>query len=796
MKKNFFEINVNELTSVCDEKKFSFNTTDELQISDEFIAQDRAINALKFGISVNYKGYNIYVSGHDGTGKTSTVRAILEDAAKTKSAPNDWVYVNNFENPENPTALELPPGMGRVLKKDMDMFVKVLLKEIPQAFESKDYEDRLNEMMQEYNEIKNTHFKELEKNASKLDFEIKVTKVNVVTVPIIEGKPIGDKEYEKLMQEQKDDLEKKREKVNREIVTFLRKIRETDKLLQKKIEELQKDVGLLVVGQNIDDIVIKYKDLHNVLKYLDDVKQNILENLIIFTNYESNKDPKRVGGKKTKDFVEFQVNVVVDNTNAKGAPIIFEKNPTYFNLFGKLEKRIEYGFYLADFTMIMAGSILKANGGYLVINVLDVLTAFRVWDHLKRVTKNREITIDDPLEEHGIIATTGFKPQPIPLDVKVIMIGNPMIYYLLHHYDEDFKNIFKVKADFDYEMPRTNELINKCARFVATRCRENKLKHFTKDGVAALIEYSSRYVEDKEKLTTQFGKINDLIVEANYWANQRNKKYVTREDVDTSIEEKIKRSNLFQEKTNEYILKDILMIDTKAEVVGQVNGLSVLDYGDLQYGRPVRITAKTYKGSGNVINIERESKLSGRIHDKGVLILNGYMGSKYAQEAKLNLSASLCFEQSYDQIDGDSASAAELFSVLSSIANIPIKQYIACTGSINQKGEIQPIGGVNFKIEGFFDICKTRSLTGKEGVMIPHQNVQNLMLKKEVLNAVREKKFHIYPIKTIDEGIEILTGIPAGKLVKGKYEKNTIHYMVSKVLEKMARPEKSKKRRR
>lgn len=783
-----------DLIHKCTEK-MKFKTTDDLPVCDEFIAQDRAIDSIKFGIDVGYKGYNIFVSGQDGTGKASTVRTLLEDTAKKRKTPNDWCYLHNFDCPENPIALALPPGRGRQLKKSMEEMVTSLLREIPQAFESKDYEEKLNDMIKEFSNKKNHFYKQLEGIAKEHGFELKVTKTNVITIPLVDGKALSDKEYEKLEKEKRDEIEKERETVNKDIVSFLRKIRETDKKMQKMLESLQKEIASDVVNQCMEDVQEQFKDQKTVLNYLEECRKHILDHLTMFATAEQPSQQKRTG-RRQKDFVEYLVNVIVDNTNTKGAPIIFEKNPTFFNIFGKLEKRVEYGFYIADFTMIMAGSLLKANGGFLIINALDTLISFKVWENLKRFIKNQEITIEDPLEGQGIVATTGFKPMPIPLNVKVVMIGTPYFYNLLYHHDDEFKNIFKVKADFDYEMPRNNEFTQKYASFIATRCREHGFKHFTADGVAAIIEYSSRLVDDKIKLSSQFGKINDLIVESTYWAKKLKKDHVDRKVILKAIEEKEKRCNLPQEKVKEYILDDILMIETSGKQVGQVNGLTVLDVGDHIFGRPAKITAQTFRGEGSIVNIEREVKLSGSIHNKGVLILSGYLGAKYAKVKKMGLSASICFEQSYGQIDGDSASSTELYAILSSISKIPIKQSIAVTGSINQKGEIQPIGGVNAKIEGFFDICKKRGLSGDHGVIIPEQNVRNLMLKDEVFEAVKNKKFNIYSIANVDEGLEILTGSKAGKMIKeGVYEKNSIHDKVSKLFDELTKKDKKEKKK-
>ncbi len=791
-----WELPLSHLYNKTDLSKLKFKTTDELKISDEFIAQNRAISSLNFGLDLDYKGYNIFVSGDDGTGKLSTVRTILEHIAPMKHTPNDWCYIHNFDHPERPIAIELPRGSAKEFKKDMQVFVDGLLKEIPAAFESKDYEDRINDIMKFYGDKKNNLFSTLEEMAKEHNFAIKVTKVNVVTIPIIEGKQIDEHEYAKLDKNEKDRIEKEREKINEEIVKFLREIRVIDRKMQEQIESVQKQVALMVADGYLNDLVEKYEKEKEVIDYLAKVKNHVLDNLNFFLGFEDPNANARKQPQRKKTLTEYEVNVLVDNTDTSGAPIVFENNPTYFNVFGKLEKRIEYGFYTADFSMIRSGSLLKANGGYLIVQAMDLLMNFQVWNQLKRVLKNREIILEDPLEEHGLIATTGFKPEPIPLNVKVIMVGSADLYYLLYHHDEDFHNIFKVKADFDYEMPKSKEFIEKYASFIATRCKENKLKHFTKEAVGRIIEYSSRLIEDQNRLSAQFGKINDLIVEANFFAKNQQSKYVDLACVEKAITEKRARVKLPEEKMLKYIHEGDLMINVEGKAVGELNALSVLNYGDFEFGRPSKITARTFHGKSGLINIERESKLSGKLHDKGVLILNGYFGWKYGQNKPVSLSASLCFEQSYGMIDGDSASSTEFYALLSSLSGVPIQQSIAVTGSMNQRGEVQPIGGVNSKVEGFFDVCKLRGLDGSHGVMIPKHNVKNLMLKEEVVEAVKKKKFHIYAVETVDDGIEVLTGVPAGKMKKdGSYPAKSIHSLVQKTLESFGK-EPSKKRKK
>jgi lon-related putative ATP-dependent protease len=780
------ELPPENLRNVCDINIFSFNTTEEVPPLEGIIDQHRAINAIKFGLGIKSSGYNIYVAGLTGTGKTSIIKSFLEKIEEKGNTPDDWCYLYNFKDADTPIVVSLPAGMGKVLKRDMDELIDNLKIEIPQAFQSKDYGEKINRFTLESQKMEQKLFAEIEKEAKESGFVIKGTKMGLMFFPVVNGKTIDDNEYEKLEADKKRDIERKRIELEPKIKEFFRNVRMIELERKKKIEEINKKIGLFVVGNRIDDLREKYRNFPKILSYIDDVKENILKNISDFLPPES-EHTLTSQDQPPKGFIEYKVNVVVDNSETKEVPIVIEPNPTFYNLFGRIERKALFGTLITDFTMIKAGTLLRANGGYLVVNAIDILRNIGVWEGLKRCIKNKEIRIEDLGEQYGLIPTIGLRPQPIPLNIKIIMIGSPEIYHLLYIFDEDFRKIFKVKADFNYIMDRTKEHIMDYASFISSRCKEEGIKHFDREGVAKVVEYGSRVVEDQDKLFTRFSDIADIIREAGYWADKDDSKYVTGRHVDKAIKEKIYRSNLIEERIREMIEKGMILIDTKDMVIGQVNGLSIYDLGDIRFGKPSRITARTFMGKSGVINIEREAKLSGKTHDKGILILSGYLGGKYAKDKPLTLSVSLCFEQSYGEVEGDSASAAELYALLSSISEIPVKQGIAITGSINQHGDIQPIGGVNEKIEGFFEICKIKGLTGEEGVIIPYQNTKNLMLKEEVIKAVREGAFHIYPIKHVDDGIEILTGVNAGiKMDDGSYEKDSFNYIVDKRLKELA----------
>ncbi|HYE83288.1 MAG TPA: ATP-binding protein [Clostridia bacterium] len=786
----FRELAPEELSNRIDYTEFEFETTADLNPLDGIIGQGRAAAAMEFGLTIKRAGYNIYVSGITGTGRSSYTKSIISRIAANEKIPDDWCYVYNFKNPDKPMCINLPVGMGYRLQKDMKRLLKDLKVKIPKAFEGEEYEKQKSQIVQEYQEKSSEHMETFNLFAKDQGFMIKKSEQGLMTIPLHEGKPIEDKDYMEMSPEDRKRIEDNSFIVQGKLLETMKRIKDIEKTTRDKIDQLETKIALLAVEQPISELKEKFGQFRNVLEYLQAVQRDVIHNIEDFRNLEtSHADQLNLVERiREKDFtVKYQVNLVVDNRELKGAPVILESNPKYYNLLGKIEYESNMGVVTTDFTKIKAGSLHQANGGYIIINMSDLIRNPESWEGIKRALKTGNITIENIFSMTGIVSG-GIKPEPIPLNVKVILIGSSYVYQTLYTYDEDFRKLFKIKADFDIDMSSSKENCMKYARFISSHCENKGLMHFDKSAVAAVIEHSRRLAEHKDKLSTRFNDIVEILYEADAWARMEGSHVASGSHVKKAIGQKEYRSNRIEEKLQELIDTGVVLISTEEEVIGQVNGLSVMDFGDYTFGKPSRITVVTYAGEKGIVNIEREVEMSGSIHDKGVLILTGYLGDKFAQDFPLTISASICFEQLYDGIEGDSASSTELYALLSSLAELPLKQYIAVTGSVNQKGEIQPIGGVNEKIEGFFQTCKTRGLKGNEGVMIPWQNVVNLMLKDEVIEAVREGKFHIYPVKSIDEGIELLTGMAAGiRAQDGSYPEDTIYYRVQKKIEKFAR---------
>ncbi|HTY62272.1 MAG TPA: ATP-binding protein [Acidobacteriota bacterium] len=785
------ELPPTSLRWTCDPSIFGFKTTAEIPPLAGIVEQERPIRAIRFGLDITSPGFNIYVSGLTGTGKTTVIRTFLEEIAAKMPCPDDWCYVYNFRDPNCPTILNLPAGRAKVLKAEMVELVRHLKTAIPKAFDSKEYEESVNQLLRENQAEQQLLLGQLSEKARAEGFDIEISKMGVSLLPMQDGKPMTPEQYDELQPEAKKRIEAKRPGLDQEIQSFLRQMRDANKDSREKVNELHRRVGLYVVGVRIDGIKEQHGGFPQIASYLDDVQEYILSHLEDFSEDSAKQDSAASSAMRFEPpvdlFAKYTVNIVVDNTDLNGAPVIIETNPTYYNLFGRVERRAQFGTLSGDFTLIRAGSFSRANGGFLVLNAHDVLLNPGVWETLKRTVKNKEVRIEDMAEQFGIVPVAGMRPNPIPVNVKVIMIGHQMIYHELYSLDEDFRKIFKVKADFDSEMARDAHAFADYASFISSRCHDEGLMHFDPSAVAQVIEYGSWLVDNQQKLSARFSDIADIVREANYWARNAEAAVVSAAHVQRAVEEKYFRSSLIEERIRELITDGTIFVDVAGEAVGQVNGLAVIDLGDIRFGKPSRITAKTFMGKSGVIDIERESKMSGKIYEKGVLILSGYLGSKFAQEQPLSVAASLCFEQSYEGIDGDSASSTELYALLSSLSKIPIKQGIAVTGSVNQNGQVQPIGGVNQKIEGFFDVCKALGLTGAQGVMIPRQNVKNLMLRRDVVDAVAAGKFHIYAVSTIDEGIEILTGIPAGERNdQAAYPEGTVNGRVEQQLREFA----------
>jgi lon-related putative ATP-dependent protease len=697
--------------------------------------------------------------------------------------------VNNFANPYEPKAIKLQAGKGKEFHDDMKNLIENVRDSLPKAFESEDYVAKREATIRGLEKQRKQLIEEINTNAQREGFVIQTTPIGMILIPILDGKPLSEEEMLALPQKMKDKLEEKREKLETDFRNTMRQLIDMERKIHEALKKLNKEVALYAIGNQVETIMEKYKDTPEATTYLKDAENDILDNLQQFVKRGEPRQqlPFPMPWMKEEPFKKYEVNVVIDNSNTKGAPVIMETNPTYHNLLGRTEKEAQFGSLTTDFSMIRAGAIHKANGGYLIIPVEELLRNPFSYDGLKRDLRDRNIVIEEPEERYGFISVKTLKPQPILLTTKVILIGNPSIYQLLFTLDADFKELFKVKAEFDTTMDRTDEKVKQYATFVCMLCEKENLKHLDGSGLAKIVEYSSRIAEDQYKLSTQFSHVADILREANYYATQENVEFINGNHVKKTIEEKIYRSKLIQEKIQEMIQRGFFLIDTVAEKVGQVNGLSVMGLGDFAFGSPSRVTASIGLGREGVIDIEREAKMGGPIHTKGVLILSGYINDKYARDKPLSLSARLVFEQNYGGVEGDSASSTELYSILSALSGLPIKQNIAVTGSVNQKGEVQAIGGVNEKIEGFFEVCKAKGMTGQQGVMIPESNVQNLMLKEEVVEAVKAGKFNIYSVKTIDEGIEVLTGTKAGqRRPDGTFEEGTVNYIVDKQLAEMA----------
>ncbi|BBB92381.1 MAG TPA: ATP-binding protein [Methylomusa anaerophila] len=783
---NWQELPVEKLRFTCDEAFFNFETTETIPVLKGMIGQERAVKAVEFGLFTRNRGYNIFISGLVGTGKITFAKDAVRKVACRQNVPDDWCYVNNLETPGQPIALSLPPGIGYTFKKDMQELVEDLKTDIPKVFNSDDYEQAKANLLKQYQEQRSLIVEEFTQYAESQDVSPQWTSTGFVGLPVVEGKTLSPEDFQLLDKDKKDLIEKKLLAVHEKGMEVVRKIQLMEREVREELKQLDTKVGLFAAGHLIDALKEKYKDYAAVAEYLEAIKQDVVKNINDFKpQAEDENNPLLFLKRNVQDAKEkYKVNLLIDNRERKGAPVVVEINPTYYNLVGRVEYETRMGAVSTDYSMIKPGALHKANGGYLILNARDVLVNVGAWEALKRVLKTQNLQIENLGEQYGMLAMASLKPQPIPVNVKVILIGNPHLYHLLYNYDEDFRKLFKVHADFDIVMENNKANIEKLAGFISSTANRQKLKHFERAAVARVVEYCSRLTGSQNKLTTLFNDVVELLCEADVWATMDNSPTVKAGHIKKAIEEKRYRANKYEEHLQEMFAEGHLLIDTEGEKVGQVNGLAVLAVGEYSFGKPSRITANTYLGKRGVVNIERETKTSGTSHTKGILILSGYLGQKYAQKHPLTLTASLTFEQLYDGVDGDSASSTELYALLSSLSGAPIRQYIAVTGSVNQKGEVQPIGGATEKIEGFFAICKIKGLTGKQGVMIPHQNVINLALNDEVTEAVREGQFHIYPVKTIDDGIEILTGLPAGESgPDGVYPPGTINYLVSKKLQ-------------
>lgn len=788
-KKN--ELNYKKLKAFCDPENFDFETTAELTKIETGIGQDRGIKALEFGLNVDIKGYNLYLEGPSGVGKTMYTKHYLDKISKKEKTPCDWCYIYNFDNPNEPIAVPLHAGQGREFKEQMDAFIKDIKNDLRNTFSNEDFEKEKTLITQTFEEKKVALMDKLNKKSKKYGFEVKSAQNGIYMMPVINGKAIEQEEFDQLDDATKQNFEDNSNIVQEQVLQVISEIKNIEMESQRKLSEWQSNVALLTINAHINYIRSKFKRNKKISTFFESIKKDILKNIDSFLIEPSQEGQSQamLGPRQEppKPWENYKVNLFVDNSNQEGAPVIMDSDYSYHNIFGKLEYENYFGALKTDFTMLKPGLLHQANGGYIIFQAKDLVENGICYEALKKSLRQKQLLIENTADPRSPMVLISLKPEPIPLDLKVIIIGDEEIYQTLSTIDPDFGKLFKIKVEFEDSSDNTPENMNKIARFIHGFCEQEELSHLDAGAVSKIMEYSSRLADSQDKLSTRFNDLSQVIAEASAWATMNKSKIVTAEYVNMALSERINRVKKYDSLYTEMIKDNTLLIDTDGAKVGQINGLTVMNIGDYSFGKPVKITANTYTGKSGVINIEREVDLSGSTHSKGVYILSGYLGEKFAQDIPLSLTASICFEQLYNGVDGDSASSTELYAILSSLSGIPINQAFAVTGSVNQKGEIQAIGGVNEKIEGFFQICKMRGLDGTHSIMIPVQNIKNLNLNDEVVNAVKNGKFHIYAVSTIDEGIELLTGVPAGKKDEnGRFPAGTINYLAYEKLKKYA----------
>lgn len=787
------QVRPDQLSRRVDPEQLPFETTDNVASLSTTIGQPRAIDAITLGLEIDASGYNLYVAGSPGSGRESTVIDFVTDLAEQRPTRSDWVYVYNFQQPDQPTAIELEPGCGSQLARDMEELVETIQLELPRAFESEDYEQRRRDVLSEPAERRDQMIQELQEFAREHGFTVQATRAGIVSVPVVNGHPISNQEFAKLPESQQQEIQSRAEVVQERISSVVRQIRQAEKEMGERVRELEHEVVMFVLGPLIDELRERYGESTEVVHYLDQVQQDIPNHLPIFLD-SSQRSGQTAPGlaemqqyQRREQLARYEVNVLIDHSETSGAPMVSERNPTHYNLVGRVDYRATFGSMMTDFRQIKPGALHRANGGFLVLHVIDVLSSPFAWDALKRSLLTGEVRIENLGDQFTAVPTARLRPEPIPLKLKIILIGPPIIQHLLYATDEDFPELFKIKADYAPDMEWSDDHIQDYAAFIARRVREEDLRHFDNTAVARLVEHGARLRDHQRRLSTRLLDIANLITEASYWAGKAGHEHVQAEDVDRAIDQREYRSNLVEERIHEAIDEGTIMIDTTGERVAQVNGIAIAQIGEYQFGKPSRLTARVAVGRGWVRSIERETELSGPIHSKGVLVLSGYLQGQYAQEVPSAINATLTFEQAYDEVDGDSASSTELYALLSALSGLPLRQDIAATGSVNQHGEIQAVGGVTRKIEGFFAVCQAKGLTGEQGVIIPAANIQHLMLKDEVVTAVRDGQFHVWAIRSVDEGIELLTGRPAGERGPDvRFPDNSVHRLVEDHLREFA----------
>ena len=781
-----FKIPVSMLSPIVDPAQLGFDDTSELEPLNEIIGQERAVEALEFGLHMKGPGFNLYVAGPVGTGKGTLIRQMVKRIAQASPAPADWCYVNNFQDSSRPVCLSFPAGQGCAFKREMTAFIEGLRRDIPLAFDSKKYLDAKAKISEDTESKKKALFEDLTGLSAKQGFGFEDTPSGFGLAPLKDGHPMTDEQMEALTEQEQQEFSERRKTLEGEIREFRVRIHRLEKEAEHQLRQLDHQLVANLLEGRYETMRRAYPDLPAISGYLERVRHDVIHHYKDFLPHEGpvfhlpGLEPRR------PDMTRYLVNLIVENNPTGGAPVIDESHPTYTNLIGKIERKAQMGVMYTDFTEIRGGAVLLANGGYLILNAMDVLRQPFSWDALKRLIKTEAVKIEDPAEFYGF-STAGLRPEPIPVTVKVIMVGPPVLYQLLQSYEEDFSKLFKVKADFDTEVVRSERQDRQYAGFIAKLCREEGLPHFGVDAVAEVIRQALRFADRHDRLSLRFSLVSDLIREAGYWARKENHAFVTRADVEAAVAHKRHRSNLAEQWIQDEIREGTLMVDLDKEVVGQVNGLSIHQLGDYAFGRPTRITARTSVGTKGVIDIQREAELAGNVHSKGVMTLAGYLTGKFAGGHPFALSASLTFEQTYSEVEGDSAAVGELAAILSSLADLPVRQWLAVTGSVNQLGEVQPIGGVNEKIEGFFESCVRRGLTGKQGVIIPARNTKHLALRRDVVAAVESGQFTIYGVNRIEEAIELLTGVPAGERnLEGEYTPDTVYGRAAQRLGELA----------
>lgn len=762
-----------------DETSLDFDPDRQFPSQDGIIGQPRAVKALRFGLEIQDAGFNIFVSGPRGIGKMTAVESFLQRMAETKPAPDDWCYVHNFDDSYKPRAIRLPAGTGREFQRDIRRFVDFIRREIPKLFESDEYTAKRADIVRGINTQRTQIVKSIAGRAFQQGFMLQTTPVGVLVIPTRDGHPMSEEDWNKQPEDVRRDMVDKRDALQQELQDAMKATRDAERETNQALRSLDRQTVILHIAGVVDEFREKYHTMDDVWAFLHALQTDLLDNLDAFRSDDGSNQDEREAVLNNYD-----VNLLVDNAKQHGAPVVVELHPTYTNLFGRVEKEMEGGAVYTDFSMIKAGAFHRANGGFLVLPAEDLLRHVMSWDGLKRALKTQSIQIEEPGESLGVSVSKTLRPEEIPLDVKILIVGRPMFYYMLHELDDDFPELFKVKADFDVTMDRTEANVAEFLTFLSGLCHKERLLPLDRTAAARMLEYAGRLADDQEKISTHFGAVADVLRESNFWAMQEESTVIRESHIRKTLDEKLYRSNLYEDHFKDYVSKNILLIDVSSRVTGQVNGLSVLKLGEYEFGKPSRITASVSPGGDGIVDIERQVDLGGPIHSKGVLILAGYLGNVFAQKKPMNLSARLAFEQSYEGVEGDSASSTELYALLSALSGLPIDQGIAVTGSVNQIGEVQAIGGVNEKIEGFFDVCRIKGLNGSQGVMIPHSNVQNLMLREDIVEAAKSGRFRVWAVATIEEGIEILTGKPAGRRDRnGRFPADSVFDLVERRLD-------------